>query len=62
MLVTALNKHIGYDNGAKLAKHAYQNNTTLRQSAAITGIISVEEFDKLVVPQKMICIRSIRSL
>jgi fumarate hydratase class II len=54
MLVTALNKYIGYDNGAKLAKHAYQNNITLRESAAITGIISVEEFDKLVVPQKMI--------
>jgi len=54
MLVTALNKHIGYDNGAKLAKYAYQNNTTLRQAAAITGIISVEEFDRLVIPQKMV--------
>jgi len=25
-----------------------------RQAAAITGIISVEEFDRLVIPQKMV--------
>lgn len=54
MLVTALNKYIGYDNGAKLAKDAHHNNRTLRESVAITGIISVEEFDRLVIPEKMI--------
>ncbi len=54
MLVTVLNRHIGYDNAAKLAKHAHKHNITLREAAAATGIIAVEEFDKLVVPEKMI--------
>jgi len=54
MLVTALNRHIGYDNAAKLAKHAHKNNRTLREAAEATGIISVEEFDRLVVPEEMI--------
>ena len=54
MLVTALNRHIGYDNAAKLAKHAHQNNTTLREAAEATGIISLVDFDKLVVPEKMV--------
>jgi fumarate hydratase class II len=54
MLVTALNKHIGYDNAAKLAKYAHNNDITLREAAKITGIISLEDFDRLVVPEKMI--------
>ena len=33
MLVTALNPHIGYDNAAKIAKHAHENGLTLRDSA-----------------------------
>ena len=33
MLVTALNPHIGYDNAAKVAKKAYQENTTLKEAA-----------------------------
>lgn len=31
MLVTALNRHIGYDNAAKIAKHAYHKGLTLKQ-------------------------------
>lgn len=54
MLVTALNRHIGYDNAAKLAKHAHKYNVTLREAATATGIISVEEFDRLVIPEAMI--------
>ncbi len=54
MLVTALNKHIGYDNAAKLAKYAHHNDITLREAAKATGIISLDDFDKLVVPEKMI--------
>lgn len=54
MLVTALNRHIGYDNAANLAKHAHQHNITLREAAEATGIISLEVFDRLVVPEKMI--------
>src|SRR5262249_19538936 len=33
MLVTALNPHIGYDNAAKIAKHAHAQGKTLRESA-----------------------------
>jgi fumarate hydratase class II len=54
MLVTVLNKHIGYDKAAQLAKYAYENNLTLRQAVEATGIISLSDFDKLVVPEKML--------
>src|SRR5207253_5840634 len=33
MLVTALNRHIGYDAAAKIAKAAHKNGTTLREEA-----------------------------
>lgn len=54
MLVTALNPHIGYDNAAKIAKHAHKNGYTLKQSAVELGILSAEEFDKLVNPADML--------
>jgi len=54
MLVTALNPHIGYDNAAKIAKYAYQNNTTLKEAAVKLGLLTEEEFDKIVRPEKMI--------
>ena len=54
MLVTALNPHIGYDNAAKIAKKAYTDNTTLKKAAQELDLLSEEEFDKLVVPEKMI--------
>jgi fumarate hydratase class II len=54
MLVTALNPHIGYDNAAKVAKKAFHDNTTLRESAEALGLLSCEEFDKLVKPEEMI--------
>ncbi|MET3683534.1 fumarate hydratase class II [Alkalibacillus flavidus] len=53
MLVTALNPHIGYENAAKIAKHAHENDQTLREAAVDTGILSGEEFDRLVVPKEM---------
>ena len=54
MLVTALNAHIGYDSAAKIAKHAYANNTTLKQAAIELGFLTDSEFDKLVDPRDMI--------
>ena len=54
MLVTALNPHIGYDNAAKVAKKAYQDNSTLREAAEALGLLSGDEFDKLVRPEEMI--------
>ena len=53
MLVTALNPHIGYDNAAKVAKKAYQENITLKESAVALGLLTDKEFDEKVRPEKM---------
>ena len=53
MLVTALNPHIGYHNAAKVAKKAYQENITLKESAIALGLLTEEEFDEKVRPEKM---------
>ena len=54
MRVTALNPHIGYENAAKIAKKAYDNNTTLKEAAIELELLTEEEFDKFVVPEDMI--------
>ncbi|WP_353641927.1 class II fumarate hydratase [Mesorhizobium sp. WSM2239] len=53
MLVTALAPTIGYDNAAKIAKTAHKNGTTLREEALATGLVSAEEYDRLVRPEDM---------
>lgn len=53
MLVTALNPHIGYDKAAQIAKQAHTQGTTLKEAAVSLGILSAEEFDRLVVPDKL---------
>ena len=54
MLVTVLNKHIGYDNAAKIAKKAFNENLSLKEAALKLNLISEKEFDKIVDPKKMI--------
>ena len=54
MLVTALNKHIGYDNSAKIAKYAYTKNISLKQAALELKLLSESDFDKFVDPKKML--------
>ncbi len=54
MLVTALNSHIGYDNAAKIAKHAHKTGGTLRDAAIELGILDGETFDRLVRPEDML--------
>jgi fumarate hydratase class II len=54
MLVTALAPKIGYDNAAKLAKAAHNNGTTLREEAIKGGYVTMEEFDRIVDPKRMI--------
>lgn len=54
MLVTALNPYIGYDNAAKIAKYAHQNNLTLKQAALELKLLTEEEFDKYVRPENML--------
>jgi len=53
MLVTALNKHIGYDKAAKIAKTALAKGQTLKETAVELGFLTPEEFDKWVVPRTM---------
>jgi fumarate hydratase class II len=53
MLVTALNPHVGYDNAARIAKHAHSQGCTLKEAAVALEILSAEEFDRLVVPERM---------
>ncbi len=54
MLVTALNTHIGYDNAAKIAKKAHEENLTLKQAAIASGLVDEENFDQWVNPENMI--------
>ena len=54
MLVTALNPHIGYDNAAKIAKTAHKTGQTLKQTAVELGLLTAEQFDEWVRPDKMV--------
>lgn len=54
MLVTALNPVIGYDNAAKVAKKAHKEGTTLKEAAVSLGLMTAEEFDEHVRPEKML--------
>jgi fumarate hydratase class II len=53
MLVTALAPTIGYDNAAKIAKTAHKNGTTLREEALATGLVTGEDYDRIVKPEEM---------
>jgi fumarate hydratase class II len=54
MLVTALNTHIGYENAARIAKKAHKENKTLREAAVELGLLTGEQFDQWVKPEKMV--------
>ena len=53
MLVTALNKHIGYDKAAKIAKTAHAEGKNLKQVALELGYVTDQEFDAWVIPLEM---------
>lgn len=53
MQVTALNRHIGYDKAAAIAKNAHKKGISLRESALELGHVTAEEFDQWVVPLDM---------
>ena len=53
MLVTALNAHIGYDNAAKIAKHAHARGLSLRDAAVELNLVSTSDFDRWVRPARM---------
>ena len=54
MLVTALAPEIGYDNAAKIAKHAHATGQTLRESALDLGLVDGATFDRVVRPETMV--------
>lgn len=54
MLVTALAPEIGYDNAAKIAKHAHQHGQTLKEAGLALGLVDAATFDRLVRPETMI--------
>ena len=54
MLVTALAPEIGYDNAAKIAKHAHQKGLTLKEAGLELGLVEEEVFDRVVKPEKML--------
>jgi fumarate hydratase class II len=54
MLVTALAPEIGYDNAAKIAKHAHQHGMTLKEAGLALGLIDEERFDRIVRPESMV--------
>ena len=54
MLVTALAPEIGYDNAAKVAKHAHEQGLTLREAAFALRLVDEETFDRLVRPENMV--------
>jgi len=54
MLVTALNPHIGYDNAAKIAKHAHTTGKTLKAAALELGLVTEAQFQEWVRPEEMV--------
>ena len=54
MLVTALAPEIGYDNAAKIAKHAHEKGLTLKQAGLELGLVDEATFDRVVIPDKML--------
>ena len=53
MLVTALNPKIGYDKSSKIAKKAFEEKITLKESAIKLNYLTEKEFDEIVQPDKM---------
>jgi len=53
MLVTALNPYIGYENAAKTAHKAYDENISLKEACVALGFLTPEKFDEVFKPEEM---------
>ena len=53
MLVTALNPYIGYENAAKTAKKAFNENISLKEACVQLGFLTAEKFDEVFHPEEM---------
>ena len=54
MLVTCLNGSIGYENAARAARLAYEENLSLKEAVLRLKLLTEEEFDRQVRPENMI--------
>ena len=54
MLVTALSSRIGYENSAKVAKKAYEENLSVKDAALSLKLMSSAEIDQILDPNKMV--------
>ena len=54
MLVTALNPYIGYENAAKTAHKAFEDNISLKEACVALGFLTAEKFDEVFHPEKMV--------
>jgi fumarate hydratase class II len=54
MLVTSLNRHIGYDKAAQIALKAWREDKTLKSTALELGFLTEQQFDEWVRPENMI--------
>ena len=53
MLVTALNPYIGYENAAKTAHKAFDENISLKDACVGLGFLTAEKFDEVFKPESM---------
>ena len=53
MQVTALNRHIGYDKAAAIAKKAHKEGLNLKEAALALSYLTEEEFNAWVIPMDM---------
>ena len=53
MNVTALSPHIGYENAAKVAKTAFEEDSTLKDAAVKLGFVTEQTYDEYVDLSKM---------
>ncbi|MGB7859841.1 MAG: class II fumarate hydratase [Acidimicrobiia bacterium] len=53
IIVTALNPHIGYDNGARIAKEAVATGRSVRDLVLDAGLMSADELDEALDLKKM---------
>ncbi|MEM9242545.1 MAG: class II fumarate hydratase [Pseudomonadota bacterium] len=53
MLVTALSPHIGYDRAAEMAHYALHHDLNLKEAGVKLGLLTEQQFDKWVRPEKM---------
>jgi fumarate hydratase class II len=54
MLVTALNPVVGYDNAGRIARTADREGKSLKEAAVELKLLTAQEFDRAVRPERMI--------